>query len=486
MSNPLVSFVIPVYQKPPEVFARCLDSLHDMSLKEIEVICVFDGEDLPLQQIAAKYKKVQSVVIEHGGAPKARNKGLEMATGKYVVFWDADCIIKPETAKRWLEEFKAVPDADFVYTGYEIGGERATFDAEPFDAYSLTCGNYISSMSPILREKAPRWDEDLPAAQDWDYFWTAVDNGCKGAFIEGQGFVTETARTGMSSIHWSAENRDTTIQRIREKHGIKDREIAVYSLNYKDRALKLAKLLNADLLKQTGRDPDKYRLIFNLGYSHISRFEGIPENIVRVQYWVPGEIAGLAEARYSTVKETVRVARTVINLCNTQYEKNALAELGIEAEVLPLPVSPEDIQKVQTDLPEKFSVFVATDPAYGELMKDIGVDLPHIEFKFDNAKSADVSCVMSFYQFATLDEAIMSAQVNGRHVISNVQAPYCGFIDPNQTWEIFKKDLYERIRIVKGLPFNKEAQSYYLQLANPVKFKEKLLSYLSPKLEVIA
>lgn len=484
--DPVFSFVVPVYKKPPEVFEKCLASLFDMSLKEIEVICVFDGEDAELERVAKRYPKVLCFTPEHGGAPKARNYGLDMAKGKYVWFWDADCYAKPEMAKRFLQEFEAVPDADFVYSGYDFAQEGVDpFRSEPFNAYSLTCGNFISSMAPVLRSKAPRWDESLEAAQDWDYWLSAVEQGLKGVWIEGGAFVTDTYSTGLSSTKWNAENRDTTIYTVRRKHGIPDREVGVYSLNYRERAIKLAQILGADVIMPTGPTPTVYKTLFNLGYSFLSRFEGIAEEVVKVQYWIPGEIEGLKDAKYNVVMETIRIAKQVTNYCNTVYEKNKLEDLGIHAEVLPLPLASEDLAKVSHELPEKFTVLVATDKAYSDLLKDIAIDLPHIDFKYNAAKVADFSCFLSFYQFASLDNAMLVAQVNGRHVISNVQAPYCGFIDPDQSWEKFKKELYDQIRDVKAQPFNQEAQAYYLEFAAPTKFKETIAGLAQTTLEVL-
>lgn len=484
---PTFSFVIPVYKKPPEVFHKCLNSLYDQSIKDFEVIAVFDGPDDALEAVTREFPKVKRVVLEHGGGPKARNAGLEKARGTYVFFWDADCYIRPGHAKRCLEEFEAFPELDFVYSGYDFATEGIEpFRSEPFDPYSLTCGNYISSMAPIRRLKAHFWDETLEAAQDWDYWLTAVERGLKGAFIEGSGFITDTYTLGLSSDKWSNENRDKTIRTVREKHGIKDREIGVYSLNYRERAIKIAKILGGDLLKPTGPGVALYRMIINIGYSPLSRFDGIAEDVTKIQYWLPGEIEALKDAKYQTVLETIRISKTVINYCTTQYEQNKLKELGIESEVMPLALAEEDIEKVSKELPEKFSILVATDQAYADLLKELTEDLPHIDFKFATGKVSEFSCFMSFYQFATVDNAILIAQVNGRNMISNVQAPYCGFIDPDQTWEQFKKALYEKIREVRVMPLNKEAQEFYLGESDPKKFSGTIHALLKPSLEVVA
>jgi glycosyltransferase involved in cell wall biosynthesis len=485
--TPTVSFIVPVYKKPSEVFEKCLRSLFDMSLKDIEVICVFDGPDEALQLVTASFPKVKTIVVEHGGAPKARNAGLEAATGKFVWFWDADCYIKPDHAKRMVEEFEAVSDADFVYSGFEMAEGGGTQDGESFDRYSLECGNFISSMAPIRREKAFKWDESLEAGQDWDYWLTATEKGLKGVWVEGSGFVTDTYKTGLSSDKWSMENRDKTILTIRHKHGVPDREIGVFTAQYRERGIKLARILGADIIKPTGLTPTVYKMIFNLGYSFMSRFDGVAQDVTKIQYWLPGEIEGLKEARYSAVMETIRIAKGVTNLCNTDYEKNRLGELGVTAQVMPLPLLKEDLEKASTDLPKEFSILVDTDEAYAKLLKEMEIDLPHIKFHYAAAKVADFSCFLSFHQFATLDNGMLIAHVNGRNVISNVQAHYCGFTDPDQSWEGFKKDLYDEIREIQAKPFNKKAQEYYTASADPEKFKEGIKLLLpSPKLEVIA
>lgn len=480
--EPIISFVIPVYKKPADVFERCLRSLYDQSMKQIEVITVFDGPDQDLQKIAERYR-TQLVVIDHAGAPRARNVGLDVANGKYVWFWDADCIIKPDHAKRMVEEFEAT-DADFVYSGFDMGEGEGGMDSEPFNRYSLECGNYISSMAPIKREKAHKWDESLEAAQDWDYWLTATEKGLKGVFVEGRGFVTETYKTGLSSNKWSMANRDQTIRTVRHKHGIPDREIGVYSMNYREMSIKLAQILNADIIKPTGYTPTCYKTILNFGYSYMSRFDGIASDVTKIQYWLPGEIELLKTRSYEVVMQTVKVAKGVINWVNTQYEQNKLSEYGIESEVVHLPLAKEDYEKVSHELPKDFTVLVSTDQAYADLLKDLSTDLPHINFKYNAAKVEDFSCYVSFYQFAALDNAMLIAHINGRPVISNVQAPFCGFIDPDQTWEKFKAELYRQIAILRNSKINKEAQDYYLELSKPEKFIEKVNSYNKIALEV--
>lgn len=489
--DPVFSFVIPVYKKSPEIFEQCLASLFDQSLKEIEVICVFDGEDKELEEVAKRYKKALRFTIEHGGAPKARNYGTSMAKGKYVVCWDADTVGKPEMAARWLQEFEAT-GADFVYSGYEFSQERGGYPSEQFDPHSLTCGNYISTMFPILREKAPKWDESLKAAQDWDFWLTAVENGCKGVWIEGSGWITEPSLGGSISYEgWSPEKKAETIRIVKEKHKLQDRDIAVGSFRHFLKALHLAKMLDADILKGPGEDLSKYKLMFNLGMGDYVRFRGTNQDCIKIQYWMPWDIDCLYAIAFKTARETIAHvnAEVTLNYCNEITSKKRLDDLGIKAEILPLPT---EVDGLESTFPEEFRVLVDCDKAYRPILVDLPKALPHIQIDFVDtmgniAHIPEYSLLLSFYENPGVDESMRRFLLHGRNLISNVQAPFCGYIDMGLKHVDFKNEMINRIIDAKSFGFNKKAQDYYRNLVDPKKFVEKIQSLLpKPVLEVVA
>ncbi len=93
MIKPKVSVIVPVYNA--QIFLRqALDGLVEQTLKEIEIICVDDGSTDDslgiLQQYALTDKRVKVFSQENYGAGVARNKGLEAASGEYVIFLDCD------------------------------------------------------------------------------------------------------------------------------------------------------------------------------------------------------------------------------------------------------------------------------------------------------------------------------------------------------------------------------------------------------------
>jgi glycosyltransferase involved in cell wall biosynthesis len=482
------SFYLPAYKKSPETFERCIESLLDQSYKNVEIVVVFDGPDPALEAVLTRWPSIKSKVIEHAGACRARNEGFQMTTGDYVAAWDIDCFAKPEMVRMWKDTFDRNPDAAFVYSGYEFESGDGGYNSEMFDEYSLQCGNFIASMFPVKREFFPGWDESLKAAQDWDFWLSVVAKGGKGVFLRGYGFITELPKKGSISYSgWSAENREETIRAVRRKHNIADRDIAVYGAVHHLKALHLAKLLKGDMLKGSSLPPRSYKLIFNLGYSQMVRFRDAAEGAIKAHYWMPWDIDCLYEIAHRTAKETIRLANLEIThqFCNDILSQKRLRELGLEAEILPLPTEIDDLE---TELPADFRVLIDVDKAHEPIVANLDKDIPYIQIdRLETAASiSKYSLLVSFHENPYADEGMKRFMLNGRNIISNVQAPFCGYFDLEKSHTEFRKELITRIRLARDYPFNKEAQDYYKTIVDPSKFTERVLALLpKPTLEVI-
>jgi glycosyltransferase involved in cell wall biosynthesis len=88
-----VSVIIPVYNVE-DYLEKCLDSVINQTLGDIEIICVNDGSTDNSPKILDRYAKLNSNIKvinkKNGGAGSARNFGLIHANGKYVGFVDSD------------------------------------------------------------------------------------------------------------------------------------------------------------------------------------------------------------------------------------------------------------------------------------------------------------------------------------------------------------------------------------------------------------
>lgn len=90
---PIISVIIPVY-KVEKYLNQCIDSVINQTFKDIEVILVDDGSPDRCPQICNEYAvkddRVRVIHKDNGGLSDARNAGISMAKGKYILFLDSD------------------------------------------------------------------------------------------------------------------------------------------------------------------------------------------------------------------------------------------------------------------------------------------------------------------------------------------------------------------------------------------------------------
>ena len=88
-----VSIIVPVYNVE-KLLKRCLDSLVNQTLRDIEIICVNDGSTDNSLEILNNYAKqdlrIKIINKKNSGLSTARNTGMKIAQGKYIGFVDSD------------------------------------------------------------------------------------------------------------------------------------------------------------------------------------------------------------------------------------------------------------------------------------------------------------------------------------------------------------------------------------------------------------
>ena len=120
---PKVSVIVPIYNVERFV-KRCLDSLVNQSLQEIQIILVNDGSTDESGEIAKEYASKHSNKIiylekENGGLSDARNFGMRYAEGEYIAFLDSDDYVEntmyEEMYNKALQENSDYVECDFLW-----------------------------------------------------------------------------------------------------------------------------------------------------------------------------------------------------------------------------------------------------------------------------------------------------------------------------------------------------------------------------------
>lgn len=181
--SPLISVLMPAY-KAQDSIVKTIASLQEQSLKDWQlIVCVdgnFDNTFAVVSEIAATDDRIYCEENPHQGVAKTRNRLLELATGDYVFFLDADDFLRPHAFQDLVE--RAVEDfADIVigqtlrYSSrrhYQMSRivesgfnniRRARFVDEPRLVESLGTANKLIRRS-IIGEQ--RFFEDLDCAED--------------------------------------------------------------------------------------------------------------------------------------------------------------------------------------------------------------------------------------------------------------------------------------------------------------------------------
>ena len=103
---PLVSVVVPVYNAA-RTLEKCVDSLTSQTFDDVEILLINNGStDNSLdvcKEIAGKDSRIKVIDISEKGVSAARNRGIELATGEFVTFVDADDWIDPDVCKLFAD-----------------------------------------------------------------------------------------------------------------------------------------------------------------------------------------------------------------------------------------------------------------------------------------------------------------------------------------------------------------------------------------------
>ena len=88
MEKPLISVIVPIY-KVEDYLERCVKSIVNQTYNYLEIILVDDGSPDNCPQLcdewAEKDNRIKVIHKENGGLSDARNAGMKIATGEYII-----------------------------------------------------------------------------------------------------------------------------------------------------------------------------------------------------------------------------------------------------------------------------------------------------------------------------------------------------------------------------------------------------------------
>ncbi len=278
-SKTKISLIICAYNSA-EFLPECLDSCLNQTLKEIEIICVDDGSTDNTLKILQEYEKkddrIKVIHQENQGLSISRNKAMEIATGEYVQFVDADDWIETDTcsslwiyAKLYGLDMLSFSSIEFKNdTNIEFENPYHTLQWLPERFYPVFTWNHIGNALPQLAVTSPltmyrqeylsdqgiTWIHKKIAYEDTPFFIESLLSGAHMGALpisfyhkrEHSAAITQNMNTNFSDYCWICQY---TLKKIHQRMGASSVFIQ-YLYTFMDKLYRNYKQLDYDIQKK--------------------------------------------------------------------------------------------------------------------------------------------------------------------------------------------------------------------------------------------
>lgn len=155
---PKVSVIIPIYNVE-KYLRKCLDSVVNQTLKDIEIICVDDGSPdncgAILDEYALKDNRIKVIHQENKGLSGARKAGMEIATGDYLAHIDSDDFVEKDYLHTLYTSAKEY-NADISVAPMKFYTDKKITDAAKF-AEGIICYDLYDKLALLRNDNQSFW-----------------------------------------------------------------------------------------------------------------------------------------------------------------------------------------------------------------------------------------------------------------------------------------------------------------------------------------
>lgn len=223
---PIISVIIPCYNHGKYI-QEAIDSIQVLKYKDVfEIIVINDGSTdlLTINEVnRIKDSGITVVNQENKGLAYARNKGVELSKGKYILPLDSDNKIIPEVFIEALKIMENENEIDMVYTDAIYFGEKSgAWKVGDFEGIRLVFFNFIDACALIKKDSLVElggYDENMPSMgnEDWELWVNFFLNNKKVYYLPKCGFYYRVLNDSMS-VTMTGPNFDKNRRYIYEKH----------------------------------------------------------------------------------------------------------------------------------------------------------------------------------------------------------------------------------------------------------------------------
>lgn len=189
MSNIAVSVIITTHNRSDSLRAA-VASVEQCQNKVYEIIIVNDGStDLACLGVLAELEQRGYRVIHqpNQGVSQARNTGIALARGEYILLLDDDNLIRSEYITKGIKILGDNPTVGVVYADFERFGEKTgRCSVGEFDLPKLLTDNFVDNCAiyrRVIWEQASGYDTKLKIWEDYDFWLSAAEKDWQFHYI---------------------------------------------------------------------------------------------------------------------------------------------------------------------------------------------------------------------------------------------------------------------------------------------------------------
>jgi glycosyltransferase involved in cell wall biosynthesis len=223
--EPTCSVVIPCFNDGAFLLdaVASVEAAGDVTL---ELVIVNDGSIDPFTlEVLERLRAAGYRVLDqpNRGLSSARNAGIRVSRGRYLLPLDADNRIRPSYPRRAAEVLAAAADVGVVYGDAALFGERSgVWRAPDFNPDDMVTGNRIDACAVVRRkawERCGGYDESLKAGfEDWDFWLSIAEAGWRFVHLPEVLFDYRVRSGSMSSGLSKLRTRRRLLETIVAKH----------------------------------------------------------------------------------------------------------------------------------------------------------------------------------------------------------------------------------------------------------------------------
>lgn len=242
--RPLISILTPVYNTPPAVLEKTIQSVLDQTYDHWE-LCIVDGNSTrpEVKEVLTAYAskdprvKVKFLPVNDGISGNT-NEALRMASGEYIALLDHDDLLAPFALYETASSINDDPSVDFIYSDKDMITEDGTKRFQPlfkpdWSPDMMFSANYLTHLCVIRKQIVDEIGGFLKitdGAQDWDIFLRVAEKTDRFHHIpqvlyHWRTIDTSVAKNGEKAKPYIFDAQRNTLEGHMRRQGLKGRAI---------------------------------------------------------------------------------------------------------------------------------------------------------------------------------------------------------------------------------------------------------------------